>query len=30
MWRPWIPGPEGYSSIEGLHQTFSALSSLVA
>jgi light-harvesting complex 1 beta chain len=30
MWRPWIPGPEGYSSLEGLHHTFSALSSLVA
>lgn len=30
MWRPWIPGPTGYSSLEGLHQTFSAFLPMVA
>jgi len=25
MWRPWLPGPEGYSSIEGAVQMASAL-----
>ncbi len=30
MWRPWIPGPEGYSSLEGLQQTFSALLPMIA
>lgn len=25
MWRPWIPGPEGYASIEGINQTAQAL-----
>ena len=25
MWRPWIPGPEGYSSLNELNQTIQAL-----
>ena len=24
MWRPWIPGPEGYASLEGINQTVAA------
>ncbi|MEM9122920.1 MAG: light-harvesting antenna LH1, beta subunit [Pseudomonadota bacterium] len=24
-WRPWIPGEDGYSSIEGINQTLNAL-----
>jgi light-harvesting complex 1 beta chain len=24
MWRPWIPGPEGYASLEGVQQAASA------
>lgn len=24
FWRPWIPGPEGYASFEGVGQTVSA------
>lgn len=24
MWRPWIPGPEGYASLESINQTVSA------
>lgn len=30
MWRPWIPGPEGYSSLEGVTRTAQALLSMVA
>ena len=25
LWRPWIPGPEGYASLEGVQQTVAAL-----
>ena len=25
LWRPWIPGPEGYASLEGVQQTATAL-----
>ncbi|WP_306120400.1 MULTISPECIES: light-harvesting antenna LH1, beta subunit [unclassified Roseitalea] len=25
FWRPWIPGPEGYASLESVNQTVSAL-----
>lgn len=25
FWRPWIPGPEGYASLEGASQTVAAL-----
>ncbi|KGF68837.1 hypothetical protein LL06_14335 [Hoeflea sp. BAL378] len=24
FWRPWIPGPEGYASLESVGQTVSA------
>lgn len=31
MWRPWLPGPEGYASLEnGVKPIASALLSLVA
>jgi len=31
MWRPWLPGPEGYASLEdGIAPITSALLSLVA
>ncbi|KPF43453.1 light-harvesting antenna LH1, beta subunit [Rhizobium sp. G187] len=30
MWRPWIPGPEGYSSLEGINQTALALMPMLA
>ncbi|MAW88465.1 MAG: light-harvesting protein [Phyllobacteriaceae bacterium] len=30
MWRPWIPGPEGYSSAESLNQAAQALLPMVA
>jgi len=25
MWRPWIPGPNGYASLEGIGQTAQSL-----
>ena len=25
MWRPWIPGPGGYASLEGAQNTVSSL-----
>ena len=30
MWRPWIPGPEGYVSLETIHQTAQMLLPMVA
>lgn len=30
MWRPWIPGPNGYASLEGVGQTLATLLPLVA
>lgn len=30
MWRPWIPGPDGYASLEGINQTVHALLPMVA
>ncbi len=30
MWRTWIPGPEGYSSLEGLSQMAHQLLPMVA
>lgn len=30
MWRPWIPGPNGYASLEQLNQTAHALLPLLA
>ncbi|RST84694.1 light-harvesting protein [Aquibium carbonis] len=31
MWRPWLPGPQGYASLEdGIQPITSALLSLVA
>ncbi len=30
MWRPWIPGPEGYSSLEGVTGTAQTLLSMIA
>ncbi len=29
MWRPWIPGPDGYASREGINQTATALMSMI-
>lgn len=25
MWRPWIPGPNGYASLEGISQSAQSL-----
>ena len=25
LWRPWIPGPNGYAALENVNQTVSAL-----
>ena len=30
MWRPWLPGPNGYASLDGAHQAVSYLISFVA
>ncbi len=30
MWRPWIPGPEGYVSLEGVNQMAHLLLPMVA
>ncbi|MFP1633795.1 light-harvesting antenna LH1, beta subunit [Zhengella sp. ZM62] len=30
MWRPWIPGPEGYSSLQSFDQAVQALLPMVA
>lgn len=30
MWRPWIPGPEGYVSLEHINQTAQALLPILA
>ncbi len=30
MWRPWIPGPEGYASLEGVMNTAIQFIPLVA
>lgn len=30
MWRPWIPGPEGYVSLENINQTAQALLPMLA
>ncbi|MDZ7823513.1 MAG: light-harvesting antenna LH1, beta subunit [Ahrensia sp.] len=30
MWRPWIPGPNGYASLEGINQTVSAILPILA
>ncbi|MGD8355044.1 MAG: light-harvesting antenna LH1, beta subunit [Methyloceanibacter sp.] len=30
MWRPWIPGPEGYASLEGFMNTAIQFIPLVA
>lgn len=30
MWRPWLPGPEGYASIEGVIEAAGQLIPLVA
>ena len=29
MWRPWIPGPEGYAQLEGVNQTVTAFLSMI-
>ena len=30
MWRPWLPGPQGYSSLtDGVHHVASLLSTIV-
>lgn len=30
MWRPWIPGPNGYASLEGLKETVTAILPMIA
>lgn len=30
LWRPWIPGPEGYASLEGVNQTVASLLPMLA
>ncbi|EKE76062.1 MULTISPECIES: light-harvesting antenna LH1, beta subunit [Oceanibaculum] len=30
MWRPWIPGPNGYASLEGATETARTLLSMIA
>ena len=30
MWRPWIPGPEGYASVEGIGNTVATLLPMLA
>jgi len=30
MWRPWIPGPAGYVSLEDIHHTAQALLPMLA
>jgi light-harvesting complex 1 beta chain len=30
MWRPWLPGPKGYASLEGVMSAAQQLVSLVA
>lgn len=30
MWRPWIPGPNGYASLEGATETAQTLLSMIA
>jgi light-harvesting complex 1 beta chain len=30
MWRPWIPGPDGYAAIDSINQTVAALLPMVA
>jgi light-harvesting complex 1 beta chain len=30
MWRPWIPGPTGYASLEGVQQTVIGLLPMLA
>ena len=29
MWRPWIPGPDGYAAVDGVTQVASFLSTLI-
>jgi light-harvesting complex 1 beta chain len=29
LWRPWLPGPQGYASLEGARDTLAALIPLV-
>ena len=30
LWRPWIPGPNGYASLENINQTVSTLLPMLA
>lgn len=30
MWRPWIPGPDGYAALDGINQTVAALLPMIA
>jgi light-harvesting complex 1 beta chain len=30
MWRPWIPGPNGYASLDGATETARTLLSMIA
>ena len=29
LWRPWLPGPQGYASLEGVGETARALLPLI-
>lgn len=29
LWRPWLPGPQGYASLEGAGETVRALTTLI-
>lgn len=30
LWRPWIPGDDGYAALDGVNQTVSALLPMIA
>ena len=30
MWRPWIPGPNGYASLDGMDQTVTTLLTMIS
>ncbi|MGV7034375.1 light-harvesting antenna LH1, beta subunit [Methylobacterium symbioticum] len=29
LWRPWLPGPQGYASLDGVGEAARALTSLI-
>ena len=30
MWRPWIPGPDGYAALDGINQAVTSLLPMLA